>query len=47
MVEDQGDIFKKSQGFLELVNQQKDFIQEVLKENEKLRHMVAQAGKAG
>ncbi len=43
MVEDQGDIFKKSQEFLELVNQQKDFIQEVLKENEKLRQLLAQA----
>jgi len=43
MAEEQGDIFKKSQEFLELVNQQKDFLQEVLKENEKLRHLVAQA----
>ena len=41
MADDQNDIFKKSQEFLELVNHQKDFMQEVLKENEKLRYSIA------
>ena len=39
---DESDIFKKSQEFNELINQQKEFLQEVLKENEKLRYQIAQ-----
>lgn len=39
---DENDIFKKSQEFNELINQQKEFLQEVLKENEKLRYQIAQ-----
>lgn len=39
---DESDIFKKSQQFNELINQQKEFLQEVLKENEKLRYQIAQ-----
>ena len=41
MAEDHSDLFKKSQEFLQMVNQQKDFIHEVLKENERLRFQVA------
>lgn len=39
---DESDIFKKSEQFNELINQQKEFLLEVLKENEKLRYQIAQ-----
>jgi len=38
MVEDHSDIFKKSQEFLQMLSKQKDFIQGLLKENERLRY---------
>jgi len=41
MAEDHSDIFKKSQEFLQMLSKQKDFIQDLLKENERLRFEVA------
>lgn len=40
-MDDHNDLFRKSQEFLQMVNQQKDFIQDVLKENERLRYQIA------
>jgi transcriptional regulator with GAF, ATPase, and Fis domain len=37
MAEDHSDIFRKSQEFLQMLSKQKDFIQDLLKENERLR----------
>ena len=41
MAEDHSDIFRKSQEFLQMLSKQKDFIQDLLKENERLRFEVA------
>jgi transcriptional regulator with GAF, ATPase, and Fis domain len=41
MAEDHGDLFRKSQEFLQMMGKQKDFIQELLKENERLRFQSA------
>lgn len=41
MADEHGDLFKKSQEFLQMLGQQKDFIQDLLKENERLRFQVA------
>ena len=40
-MEDHGDLFRKSQEFLQMLSQQKDFIQDLLKENERLRYQIA------
>jgi nitrate/nitrite-specific signal transduction histidine kinase len=39
---DDNDIFKKSEEFNQLINKQKTFLEELIKENEKLRYQVAQ-----
>ncbi len=36
MAEEHSDMFKKSQEFLQMLGKQKDFIQDLLKENERL-----------
>lgn len=41
MTDEGSDLFKKSQEFLQMLNQQKGFIQDLLKENERLRFQVA------
>ncbi len=41
MAEDHNELFKKSQEFLQMLTKQKDFIQDLLKENERLRFEVA------
>jgi transcriptional regulator with GAF, ATPase, and Fis domain len=41
MADDHSEIFKKSQEFLHMLTNQKDFIQDLLKENERLRFEVA------
>jgi transcriptional regulator with GAF, ATPase, and Fis domain len=41
MAEDHNDLFKKSQEFLQMLSQQKDFIHDLLRENERLRYQVA------
>jgi nitrate/nitrite-specific signal transduction histidine kinase len=41
MADEHGDLFKKSQEFLQMLGQQKDFIQDLLKENERLRFQAA------
>ena len=41
MADEHGDIFKKSQEFLQMLTKQKDFIQDLLKENERLRFDLA------
>lgn len=41
MSEDHNDIFRKSQEFLQMLTKQKDFIQDLLKENERLRFAAA------
>ncbi len=41
MAEEHNEIFKKSQEFLQMLGKQKDFIQDLLKENERLRYQVA------
>jgi len=38
---DKGELFKKSQEFLQMLSDQKGFIEEILKENERLRYEVA------
>lgn len=42
-VEDHNDLFKRSQEFLSMLSQQKEFIQGLLKENERLRYQLAGA----
>lgn len=39
---DESDIFKKSQELEKLISQQKSFVEELIKENEKLRYTIAQ-----
>ena len=47
MTDDHSDIFKKSQEFLQMLSKQKDFIQDLLKENERLRFEVANLRQRG
>lgn len=47
MADDHSDIFKKSQEFLQMLSKQKDFIQDLLKENERLRFEVANLRQRG
>ncbi len=47
MADDHSDIFRKSQEFLQMLSKQKDFIQDLLKENERLRFEVANLRQRG